>query len=79
MLDKIVAERWFTAGAALGFWPAQAQGDDILVFADEPRQAPIAVLHSLRQQLPKREGRANEALSDFIAPRDPSLHCNRPA
>ncbi len=70
MLDKIVAERWFTAAAALGFWPAQAQGDDILVFADEARQTPIAVLHSLRQQLPKREGRYNEALSDFIAPRD---------
>ncbi len=37
MLDKIVAERWFTASAALGFWPANAQGDDILVFADEAR------------------------------------------
>jgi 5-methyltetrahydrofolate--homocysteine methyltransferase len=70
MLDKIVAERWFTAGGALGFWPANAQGDDILVYADEARQTPIAVLHSLRQQLPKREGRCNEALSDFIAPRD---------
>ena len=37
MLDKIVAEHWFTASAALGFWPANAQGDDILVFADEAR------------------------------------------
>jgi 5-methyltetrahydrofolate--homocysteine methyltransferase len=70
MLDKIVAERWFTASAALGFWPAQAQGDDILVFADE---APIATLHTLRQQLSKREGRFNEALSDFVAPRDSGL------
>jgi 5-methyltetrahydrofolate--homocysteine methyltransferase len=73
MLDKIVAERWFTASAALGFWPAQAQGDDILVFADEAREAPIATLHTLRQQLSKREGRFNEALSDFIAPRDSGL------
>src|SRR5450759_1127001 len=73
MLDKIVAERWFTASAALGFWPAQAQGDDILVFADEARAAPIATLHTLRQQLSKREGRFNEALSDFVAPRDSGL------
>jgi len=73
MLDKIVAERWFTASAALGFWPAQAQGDDILVFADESREAPVATLHTLRQQLSKREGRYNEALSDFVAPRDSGL------
>jgi 5-methyltetrahydrofolate--homocysteine methyltransferase len=73
MLDRIVAERWFTASAAFGFWPANAQGDDIAVFADEARDAPIAVLHSLRQQLSKREGRHNEALSDFVAPRDSGL------
>jgi len=73
MLDKIVAERWFTASAALGFWPANAQGDDILVFADETRDQPIATLHTLRQQLSKRAGRFNEALSDFVAPRDSGL------
>ncbi len=73
MLDKIVAERWFTASAVLGFWPAQAQGDDVLVFADETRAKPIATLHSLRQQLAKREGRANAALSDFVAPRQSGL------
>jgi 5-methyltetrahydrofolate--homocysteine methyltransferase len=70
MLAKIVAERWFTASAAFGFWPAQAQGDDILVYADEARDKPIATLHSLRQQLSKREGRHNVALSDFVAPRE---------
>lgn len=68
MLDRIVAENWFTANATIGFWPANAQGDDILVYADEARTTPIATLHSLRQQLDKREGRANAALSDFIAP-----------
>jgi 5-methyltetrahydrofolate--homocysteine methyltransferase len=73
MLDKIVAENWFTANAVLGFWPAQAAGDDILLFGDEARETPIATLHSLRQQLSKREGRANTALSDFIAPRDSGL------
>jgi 5-methyltetrahydrofolate--homocysteine methyltransferase len=68
MLDRIVAERWFAAHAAVGFWPAQAQGDDILVYGDEGRKAPIAKLHTLRQQLSKREGRANAALADFVAP-----------
>ncbi len=73
MLDKIVAERWFSASAAFGFWPAQAQGDDILIYADEARAAPVAVLHTLRQQLAKREGRFNTALSDLVAPQDSGL------
>jgi 5-methyltetrahydrofolate--homocysteine methyltransferase len=73
MLEKIVGEDWFRASAVLGFWPANADGDDILVYADETRAQPVAVLHSLRQQLSKREGRANAALSDFIAPRDSGL------
>jgi len=73
MLDKIVAEGWFKASAVLGFWPAEAQGDDIVVYADETRTKPLAVLHSLRQQLSKREGRANTALADFVAPRGSGL------
>ena len=73
MLDKIVAERWFTASAAFGFWPAAAEGDDILVFADEARDKPVVTLHTLRQQLSKRDGRSNEALSDYIAPRESRL------
>src|SRR5207344_166418 len=73
MLDKIVDEHWFKASAVLGFWPANSKGDDVLVYGDEERDEPIAILHSLRQQLSKREGRANAALSDFIAPRSSSL------
>ncbi len=73
MLERIVAEHWFKASGVIGFWPAAAQGDDILVYGDETRAKPIATLHTLRQQLTKREGRANAALSDFIAPRDSGL------
>ncbi len=51
----------------------QAEGDDIRVYADEGRSNPIATLHTLRQQLSKREGRFNEALSDFVAPRGSGL------
>jgi 5-methyltetrahydrofolate--homocysteine methyltransferase len=73
MLDRIVAEKWFTARGVAGFWPANAEGDDILVYADERRDEPIATLRTLRQQLARREGRANVALSDFIAPRSTGI------
>src|SRR5262252_3122428 len=73
MLCKIADERWFKAGAVVGFWPANSEGDDILVYGDEAREKPIAVLHTLRQQLPRREGRANLALADFVAPRASKL------
>jgi 5-methyltetrahydrofolate--homocysteine methyltransferase len=68
MLETMIAERWFRASAVLGFWPANAQRDDIAIFADETRGAPRTVLHTLRQQLSRREGRANTALADFVAP-----------
>jgi len=68
MLDLIVREKWFKARATIGFWPANADGDDIAVYADDARQQKIATFHTLRQQLEKREGRFNAALSDFIAP-----------
>jgi 5-methyltetrahydrofolate--homocysteine methyltransferase len=73
MLRRIIAERWLRASAVVGFWPANTEGDDILVFADESRRQPMAVLHTLRQQLTRREGRANVALADFIAPRTSGL------
>jgi 5-methyltetrahydrofolate--homocysteine methyltransferase len=69
MLRRIVDERWLRAEAVVGFWPANADGDDILVYADERRAQPVSVLHTLRQQLSRREGRANVALADFVAPR----------
>ncbi|MGB8527638.1 MAG: vitamin B12 dependent-methionine synthase activation domain-containing protein, partial [Rhodoplanes sp.] len=68
MLETIIREGWFRADAVLAFWPAAAQGDDILVYADEARSAPMLTLHTLRQQLTRREGRANVALADFVAP-----------
>ena len=73
MLRKMADEQWFRAGAVIGFWPANTDGDDVLVFADEARSKPIATLHTLRQQLARREGRANVALADFVAPRASGL------
>src|SRR5216683_4265048 len=68
MLDLIVKENWFKAQATIGLWPANAEGDDIVVYADDTRQMKIATFHTLRQQLEKRQGRFNTALSDFVAP-----------
>ena len=69
MLRQMIAERWIRTSAVIGFWPANSDGDDIVLFADEARDTPVATLHTLRQQLARREGRANVALADFIAPR----------
>src|SRR5271156_3755906 len=68
MLKRIIDERWFAPRAVVGFWPATAIGDDIELFADDSRAAPIATLYTLRQQLARRDGRSNVALADFVAP-----------
>jgi 5-methyltetrahydrofolate--homocysteine methyltransferase len=70
MLRQITSEGWFKAGAVVGFWPANAIGDDIAIYADEARGEPLTMLHTLRQQLVRREGKSNIALADFIAPQD---------
>ncbi len=68
MLKKIIDEKWFAPRAVIGFWPANTIGDDIRLFTDESRTSDLATFFTLRQQLAKREGRANVALSDFVAP-----------
>jgi len=68
MLDRIVAERWFTPRAALAIWPANRDGDDIVVWTDEGRQTPRARFHMLRQQTAKSGDRASYCLSDFVMP-----------
>jgi 5-methyltetrahydrofolate--homocysteine methyltransferase len=75
LLDRILAERSLGARAVAGFWPAASVGDDIEVYEDAAaagREEPLAVIHTLRQQMEKPPGRPNVALSDFVAPR--SLH-----
>jgi 5-methyltetrahydrofolate--homocysteine methyltransferase len=66
MLDRIVAEKWLTARGVAGLWRARRDGDDVLV---TPRNEEIR-LPFLRQQVKKREGRANMCLADFVAPQD---------
>jgi 5-methyltetrahydrofolate--homocysteine methyltransferase len=69
MLKRIIEGRWLTANAAVGFFPANAVGDDIVLYADESRTEVLLTWHNLRQQTAKREGVANKCLADFVAPK----------
>ncbi len=70
MLEKLVRERWLTARAVLGFFPAAGVGDDIAVFEDAARAKQFATLHHLRQQKVKPAGQPQLCLADFIAPQE---------
>ena len=74
MLDRVAAEGWLEARAVFGFFPARATGrDDIEIFdpdANANDGAPVAVVRTLRQQMPRPPGRPNLALADFVAPRE---------
>jgi 5-methyltetrahydrofolate--homocysteine methyltransferase len=74
MLRQIIEGHSFRAAAVVGFWPANSAGDDFIVYGDEGRGTPLATFHTLRQQLARREGRANLALADFLAPRGMADH-----
>jgi len=69
-LKRIVKERWFTPKAVIGFWPANSVGDDIALYTGESRNEALATFFTLRQQLGKRDGKANIALADFVAPKE---------
>jgi 5-methyltetrahydrofolate--homocysteine methyltransferase len=72
MLRKIVGERWLHARAVVGFFRANSDGkEDIHIWGDGQRgPSPLAVLHTIRQQMVKPDGRPNLALADFVAPAD---------
>ncbi len=68
MLDQWLSSQQVKASAVFGFWPAQSDGDDVIVFEDETRQTERTRLHHLRQQTDKPNGKPNLCLSDFVAP-----------
>jgi 5-methyltetrahydrofolate--homocysteine methyltransferase len=68
MLKQIIDEKWFKPRGVVGFWPANGVGDDIRLYEDEGREAELATLFTLRQQLSKRDGKPHMALADFVAP-----------
>ncbi|HEX8980570.1 MAG TPA: methionine synthase [Parasulfuritortus sp.] len=68
MLAQIIAEKWVEARAVIGLFPANREGDDIALYADEQRSQPLMTWHNLRQQMAKPEGQPNWCLADFVAP-----------
>jgi 5-methyltetrahydrofolate--homocysteine methyltransferase len=73
LLERIVRERLLRPRAVLGFFPANAVGDDIELYADPGRTRPLAVVHTLRQQMAKPPGRPNHALADYVAPKESGI------
>ncbi|MGB5151185.1 MAG: methionine synthase [Mycobacterium sp.] len=73
MLDTLIKEKWLTANGVIGFFPANAVGDDIEVYTDETRAEVLTTLHNLRQQGEHRDGIPNRSLGDYIAPKNTGL------
>ncbi|HSI10443.1 MAG TPA: methionine synthase [Chthoniobacter sp.] len=73
LLDQIINEKWITANAVYGFFPANAVGDDVEIYTDETRQSVRTNFHFLRQQMVKKDGDPSQSLSDFIAPKSTGL------
>jgi 5-methyltetrahydrofolate--homocysteine methyltransferase len=74
MLEKIVEEKWLTARAVIGFWPANSVMDDIELYRNPGDKEAFMTLHHLRQQLDRsKNDKPDFCLSDFIAPRETGL------
>jgi len=65
-----VAEKWLTARGVFGLFPANAVGDDTELYTGEDRSEVLMTLHHLRQQNEKPDGRPNQSLADYVAPRE---------
>ncbi|MDD5349150.1 MAG: methionine synthase [Chthoniobacteraceae bacterium] len=68
LLGEITAKKQLRARGVYGFWPANAVGDDVALYAGEQRAEPCAVFRFLRQQIEKPAGQPHRALGDYVAP-----------
>jgi 5-methyltetrahydrofolate--homocysteine methyltransferase len=74
MLKQMVEEKWVSANAVIGFWPANAVGDDIALYEDDARSGEKATFYTLRQQIARStDKRRHVALSDFVAPKETGI------
>ena len=74
MLKRIVDEKLLEARAVFGFWPAnQVNDDDIVLYTNDSRNEELAILHHIRQQVAKPNGKPNLSLADFVAPKDSGI------
>ena len=71
MLKKIIAEKWLSANAVFGLFPANTvNSDDVEIYTDESRKKVAMTWHNLRQQTKKPEDIPNYCLADYIAPKE---------
>jgi 5-methyltetrahydrofolate--homocysteine methyltransferase len=68
MLDRIENEKMLRANAVFGLYPANAKGDDIILFEDEGRNKELTTFHMMRQQTKTPGEEVYYSLSDFVAP-----------
>jgi 5-methyltetrahydrofolate--homocysteine methyltransferase len=74
MLEQIIKEKWLTAKAVIGIFPANQVGDDdIEVYTDDSRKQVKTTLHHLRQQTRKADDKPNYCLADFVAPKSSKI------
>jgi 5-methyltetrahydrofolate--homocysteine methyltransferase len=73
LLSEIVDQKLLSAHAVYGFYPANSEGDDIVLYTDTTGKQELKRLHTLRQQKESQRGKPQLALADFIAPRDSGL------
>jgi 5-methyltetrahydrofolate--homocysteine methyltransferase len=73
MLDNIIQNKWLTANASVGIWPANSVGDDIEIYTDENRSEILHIQHGMRQQLKKAKAAKNVCVADFIAPKSTGM------
>jgi 5-methyltetrahydrofolate--homocysteine methyltransferase len=70
LLHRIIGEKLLRANAVYGFFPANSDGDDLIVWTDESRSEERVRFHMLRQQW-EREGQTSfRSLADYLAPRE---------
>ncbi|MDD5057019.1 MAG: methionine synthase [Sideroxydans sp.] len=75
MLKKIVEEKWLSANAVFGLFPANTvNSDDIEIYADDKRKKVAMTWHNLRQQTKKPEAIPNYCLADFVAPKESKVN-----
>tara|TARA_B110000037_G_scaffold223203_1_gene303902 strand:+ start:28463 stop:31177 length:2715 start_codon:yes stop_codon:yes gene_type:complete len=74
MLDTIISEKWLTAKASVGIWPANSvNDDDIEIYTDENRDTVLHTQFGMRQQLKKAKAANNVCVADFIAPKESGI------
>ena len=73
LLQQVVEKKMLKASAVIAFWPANAVGDDIELYADDTRTKVLTTLHHLRQQNKKAPGQPNFCLTDYIAPKETGI------